>query len=182
MEAKLLCALRADLRQAFSLPFFLSVFGVSLCFALDNLQDLKFIFSGHMCIQYYYFHAFCFGGVFCTYLLQILAAVPFAASYSEDVNHHILIYKVTRTGLRPHLMSKILASVLSGGLCISLGGLLFFLILGICLPVTSELNLFEMQDMPYAAYLSVRGGVPYLVIALFLLLLAGSNHFLNFSV
>lgn len=182
METKRVHALRADLRQAFRQPFLLAVLGVSLCFVLDNVQDLGFVIHGDpellknsgICVQYFYFQAVFLGGVFCSYLLPILTAVPYAASYSLELQNRVLIYQITRGHKRSYFTNKVLATALSGGLAASLGSLLFMLALAVKIPIITPISLFEMQDFPYVGALSVHGGLPYLMIVVYLLFLSGA--------
>ena len=181
MVTELHRTLRADTRQAMGLPFWLAVFGSGLCIVLDTVQDMRFALLGPReivaqtgyCIQYFYFHSLVFGGVFCGYLLSILAAIPYAASYSRELQWRVMLYALPRSGRKNYYRSKLLVTVLSGGLAVSLGLLCIFLLLGLRLPITNEMNLFELQDMPYAGYLTIHGGLPYLAIVAYLLFLQG---------
>lgn len=182
MDTKRVHAFRADFRQAFRQPFVLAVLGVILCFILDNPHDFGFVVHGdpellkhsEICVQYFYFHAVSFGGVFCSYLLPIVTAVPYAASYSQEFRHHLLIYQIVRCHKRVYFRNKILVTALSGGLTASLGGLLFMAMLAVKIPLTTPMNLFEMQDFPYAEALASHGGLPYMVIVVYLLFLSGA--------
>ena len=172
----------ADIHQGFRLKCIIAIFGVVVCLVLDNLESLKMTINNPliyqegsvMCVQYFYFNAVSFGGVFSSYLLPIMAAIPFAASYSIEQENRMVIYKIARSGKKQYFTSKILVSVLTGGTTIVVGSLLFILILATYLPIVTPGKVFEMTGFPYHNALANGNGLPYMAIALYLALLSGA--------
>ena len=147
MEGKtiLLRTVRADLKVGFGLSFLFSVFGIVLCFCFDNWQDLQNFFINPLinkdktsvCVMYYFFNSFSFGGVFTEYFSAIMSAIPFATNYCQENAGGMEIYKYTRCGKVIYARSKFLVTSILGGLTASLGGLIFILLLASYIPINT---------------------------------------------
>ena len=172
----------ADIHQAFRLQCIIAIFGVVVCLVLDNLESLKMTINNPMiyqegsvmCVQYFYFNAVSFGGVFSSYLMPIMAALPFAASYSIEEQNRLVIYKIARSDKKQYFTSKILVAALTGGITIVAGSLLFTLILATYLPIVTPGKVFEMTGFPYHNALAMGNGLPYMTIVFYLAFLSGT--------
>lgn len=161
-----------DLLQGFRLHFLLSVVGVFLCLVLDNGEFLRnsihnpyadpYAEGSTLCVLYFYFNAVSMGGVFSAYVIPILAAVPYAASYALEAENRMVIYKAVRAGNRSYFRSKILVSALTGGACTALGSLLFMGALSTYLPITTPAMLQSAQAFLYQQF----PGFPWVLIYL----------------
>lgn len=172
----------ADLKCGIRIPLLLAILGVALGFCFDNGQSLIQSINNHLIYQknsitsvhYYVFNAYSFGGVFSEYFITILAAVPFAGSYSEELQGRLSAYKVARCGKRTYALSKFIVGAFMGGVSLFLGGLVLILTLSTYLPLVTELDLVEHQWMPFYGALTVGAGVPYFLIILYIMFLAGA--------
>lgn len=171
----------ADLRCGIRIPLLLAILGVALGFCFDNGQSLiqstnrlgypeNAVYSVH----YFVFNAYSFGGVFSEYFIAILAAVPFAGNYSEEFQGRLSVYKMARCGKRTYTLSKFVAGAFWGGFSLFLGGLLLILTLSTYLPLVTEADLLEYQWIPFYDALTVGAGVPYFLIILYIMFLAGA--------
>lgn len=173
--------IQADFKLGMRMPFLFSVLGVFIGFCFDNWESLRhFIYSSKqysensvICVMYYFFNSFSFGGVFSNYFATIMAAIPFAANYSMETEGGMCIYKITRCGSRAYVRSKFLVASLLGGLTLFLGGLIFSALLGIYLPIVTPSKLFESQWVPYFQALNTGNGGLYMVIVLYISFLGG---------
>lgn len=50
------------------------------------------------CVLHYITGGYVFGGVFCSYLMPIFAAIPYASSYCMEENDQFVAYKIVRSG------------------------------------------------------------------------------------
>lgn len=174
--------LYADMKAAFRASFWVAVLGIALCFCMDNWSDLMALFtatniygkSSVFYVHYYVFNAYSFGGVFVGYFACMLAAVPYATSYSCDEYGGITIYIVQRTALKNYAKSKILATAFSGGMAFLLGTVLFIFPLLFFLPVVTPQKLLESQDFPYYFALQSGSGICYIIIILGMTFLSGA--------
>ena len=167
---------RADLRCAVNLRFLIAVLGIVLCFCLDNWETLKvspFSRSGSLCVFYFFFNSYSFGGVFMSYFSCLLAALPFSARYSYEHQGGINVYALARCGSRKYARAKMLAAGLSGGAVLLLGGFIFVIALASYLPVITPSKLMDYQGMPYYNALASGGGWGYFAAALYLAFLSG---------
>lgn len=172
----------ADLKMGLKRPFLLAVFGVVLGFCFDNWQDLRNsinnpLISGEnppICVMYYFFNSFSFGGVFSEYFAAIMAAIPFAANYCHETEGGVSIYKISRCGRCAYVRSKFLVASMLGGLTLSLGGLIFILVLATYLPLVTPEQIFETSWLPFSRALSIGNGAPYFVIVLCISFLGGA--------
>lgn len=175
-------AVRADIQQAFGLPFIFSVIGIVFCFCCDNWTSLENSFGNPLiysensivCVQYFFFNAFSFGGVFIGYFSCMLSAIPFSASYSVEQHGGITAYKVARCGKHQYALSKMLVSALSGGAAFSLGSAIFITALSTYLPLVTSQKLEESVWIPYYNALVAGNGVLYFVIMLYITFLSGA--------
>lgn len=173
---------KADFKMGLKLPFLLAVFGVVVGFCFDNWQDLCNFFiapliSGEkprICVLYYFFNSFSFGGVFSEFFAAIMAAIPFAASFCQEVDGGMCVYKISRCGKKAYVRSKFLTASVLGGAALALGGLLFILVLAARLPLTTPEQLFETTWLPFSRALTIGNGWPYFVIVLCVSFLGGA--------
>lgn len=173
---------RADFKMGLKLPFLLAVFGVVLGFCFDNWQDLRNFFvapliSGgkpSICVMYYFFNSFSFGGVFSEYFATIMAAIPFGTNYCQETEGGMCIYKISRCGKNAYARSKFLAASILGGTTLSLGGLIFILALAAYLPLVTPEQIFETSWVPFSQALTIGNGWPYFAIVLCVSFLGGA--------
>lgn len=173
---------RADFKMGLKLPLLLAVFGVVLGFCFDNWQDLRNFFitpliSGEnpsICVLYYFFNAFSFGGVFSEYFAAIMAAIPFAATYCQETDGGMSIYKISRCGKNAYARSKFLVASMLGGMTLFLGGLIFILALQIYLPLVTPEQIFETSWVPFSGVLTIENGWPYFAFVLYISFLGGA--------
>lgn len=171
--------LLADLRSAVNMRFPLAVAGVVLCFCLDNWETLKVIpysRSGSLCVFYFFFNSYSFGGIFMSYFSCLLAALPFSARYSQEHQGGMNVYALFRCGKRNYAISKILVAGLSGGAVLFLGALIFILTLTNYLPIVTPSKLIDYQGLPYYNALASGEGWRYFFITLYLAFLSGTLY------
>lgn len=175
----------ADFRLGLGCRFLLAVLGVCLGFCFDNWDSLRndignFLAhrevrdDGVVCVVYYYFNSFSFGGLFSSYFSAIMAAVPFAANYCHEAEGNVSIYKVVRCGKFAYARSKFLVAPVLGGMTLLLGGLTFILALRTHLPIVTPLKLEESDWIPFYQFLTIGNGALYLVIVLYISFLGGA--------
>lgn len=173
---------KTDFKLGLKLPFLLAVCGVVLGFCFDNWQDLRnFAFSPQtsgdtptVCVMYYFFNSFSFGGVFSEYFAAIMAAIPFAANYCDEVNGGMLTYKIARCGKDTYARSKFVVASILGGATFALGSLTFILALAIHLPLVTPDQIFETSWLPFSWALTVGNRALYFAIVLCICFLGGS--------
>ncbi len=162
--------------------FLFAILGVTVCLCFDSLDTLKMTVNNPLiyqenssiCVLYFYFNAVSFGGVFSNYFMTILAAIPFAASYSIEQNSRFFYYKISRCKRTDYYISKIGVAALYGGMATLLGSLLFILALSTYMPLVTPAKLLEMTPLPYYDALVVGNGKLYFAIVLFLAFLSGA--------
>lgn len=160
----------------------LGIIGVALCFYLDALESIKSSINNPLiygeysvsCVLHYITEGYSFGGVFCTYLMPILTALPYAASYSVEESNYFVPYKIARSGKRHYSLAKILTAAVSGGLTALIGTLLFTLILSTYLPLVTPQDILETQVLPFGTLLFQGGGIPFLMVVMYLITLSGA--------
>lgn len=172
----------ADLKLGLKVPFILAILGVTLGYVFDNWMDLQISINNPLinndespiCVLYYVYNSFSFGGVFTAYFSIIMAAIPFAANYCSEQDGGLSIYKISRCGCRAYVRSKFLVTSALGGMTVFLGCLLFMVILGTYLPIITLEKLHESQGIPFYHALTVGNGALYLVIILYISFLGGA--------
>ncbi|MGI5986223.1 MAG: hypothetical protein ACOX7O_10290 [Oscillospiraceae bacterium] len=169
--------LRADFKRAAGIPFLVAVILVVLCIAFDSWNELIFIIREPENIGafYYYFNSLSFGGTYSGYLLPMLAALPFAASYCIEDQSNMINFIVARADKKKYCLSKILVSAISGGLVLALGGLLLVLLLTIRIPLVTddEVMLMTMNRYPFYTLLAKGNGAGYFAAMFYLAFLRG---------
>ena len=174
--------IQADFKLGLRLTFLFSVLGVFMGFCFDNWEGLRsslyiptqYHENSVKCVMYYFFNSFSFGGVFSEYFATIMAAIPFAANYCQEMAGGMSIYKIPRCGTRTYAQSKFLVASMLGGLTLFLGGLLFMVILGTYLPIVTPGKIFESQWIPFYHALTIGNGIPYMAIVLYIGFLGGA--------
>ena len=89
------------------------------------IYDSVFDSGGNGLLLYLYVNSVSFGG----WLLPLFACLPFASSYVLDMKNGFQRTAVLKYGSRSYIKSKILVASLSGGLALSGGLILFWLLL-----------------------------------------------------
>ncbi|MDR2044592.1 MAG: hypothetical protein LBQ15_09560 [Clostridium sp.] len=168
----------ANLRRAFRAKFWLAAVlfaaalgfdsGGSIVWALRNPVDPQSVTSVH----YFYFNAVSFGGAYSHYLAAMLAGLPFAGSYAEELA--MFPYLLSRTRTVRYCLSKMACAALSGGLALTAGAFLFLAVLSLKLPLVTEAKLFESQWIPFYELLSTGSGISYFVVCLYFAFLSGA--------
>lgn len=172
----------ADFKIGLKFPFLFAGCGVVLGFCFDNWQDLRNFFISPLiseekpsvCVMYYFFNSFSFGGVFSEYFAAIMAAIPFAANYCQETDGGLSIYKISRCGKYIYARSKFLVASILGGLTVSLGGLVFILALSSYLPLVTPEQFHEISWLPFSRALTIGNGTPYFAIVLYISFLGGA--------
>ena len=171
-----------ELKQTEWLQFLLAILGVVTCLCFDSLETLKMTINNPLifqdnsviCVQYFYFNAVSFGGVFSNYFMAVFAALPFAASYSIEQQNGVVVYKIARSSKKTYCASKIISASLGGGATVLIGSLIFVLALSTYLPLTTPSKIYEMIGLPYYNALTIGNGIPYFVIVLYMAFLTGA--------
>lgn len=171
-----------EVKRIFRLPFLIGVIGTALCFYLDELEFIKMTINNPMalgegsvsCVLHYITGGYVFGGVFCSYLMPIFAAIPYASSYCMEENDQFVAYKIVRSGKKPYSSAKTLMTSVGGGLATLLGALLFVIALSTYLPLTTPQYILESQVLPFGYLLSQNSGVPFLLVVTYLVTLSGA--------
>lgn len=171
-----------ELKRIFRLPLLIGVIGTALCFYLDELEFIKMTINNPMalgegsvsCVLHYITGGYVFGGVFCSYLMPIFAAIPYASSYCMEENDQFVAYKIVRSGKKPYSSAKTLMTSVGGGLATLLGALLFVIALSTYLPLTTPQYILESQVLPFGYLLSQNSGVPFLLVVTYLVTLSGA--------
>ena len=127
-----------------------------------------------VCVMYYFFNSFSFGGVFSEYFSTIMVAVPFATSYCDDVIGGLRTYKITRCGKDTYTLSKFIVTCVLGGVVFALGGLIFILVLAIRLPLVTSDQIMETTWLPFSQALTIGNGEPYFAVVLCVCFLSGA--------
>lgn len=173
---------RADFKLGLKFSFLLAVCGVVFGFCFDNWQDLRNFFvtplidgeNPSICVLYYFFNAFSFGGVFSEYFSAIMATIPFAANYCQETDGNMNIYKISRCGKYSYARSKFLVASTLGGMVLFLGGLIFILTLAAYIPLVTPEQIFETSWVPFSGSLTIGNGWPYFAIVLYISFLGGA--------
>ena len=101
--------------------------------------------------------------------MYIFAAIPYAGSFLVDIkNHYIHIFRI-RSGNQNYLISKLIATFLSGFTVIVLGCVLYILFLWINLPLYTG----EFNDQTYQILLKNGNVLGYFIVVIFMQALAG---------
>lgn len=172
----------ADMREVLRFPFVIAILGIVVCFCFDNWETLKACINNpiiygensSICVLYFFFNSFSFGGVFTGYFSSLLAAVPFAANYSHEHQGGMTAYKITRSGKRTYAFSKIFVAALSGGTVMLIGSAIFIAALSAFFPLVTTTALLDFQAFPYAGVLSTGNGGLYFAVALYLAFISGA--------
>ena len=174
--------IKADFKLALKGPLLFCTLGVTLGFCFDNWQDLQNFFitplmsgtESGISVLYFFFNSFSFGGVFSGYFSTIMAAVPFSANYCHEVDGGISIYKIARCGRPCYVRSKFLVASVLGGLTLSIGGLIFILVLASYLPLTTPDQVFELSWLPFSGLLTDGKELLYFASVLYISFLGGA--------
>lgn len=172
----------ADLKIGLRFSFLGAIFGVTLGFCFDNFSDLLISINNPLvytegsviCVMYYFFNSFSFGGVFSTYFATIMATIPYSTSYCQEVEGGMSVYKIARCGTKNYARSKFLVASLLGGLTILGGSLIFILALGTYLPTVTPAKIYESYGIPFYSALTAGSGTAYFIIVLYITFLGGA--------
>lgn len=89
-------------------------------------------------------------------LTSVIAAIPYAAVFADDVTNQAQNAYITRSGVRVYALSKVIAIVLSAFICVFLGKMTALLISSIWLPWTHESSV-DVYSMRYMGHLLTQG-------------------------
>jgi len=125
--------LTTDLRRAIlSRSFVLALLGMALCVLFGALNEMLSVFKMERPTVLYGFHEDLFQTALRSDIIllvvPLLAAIPFAAAFVEDVKSGYLKQCLPRTTTTRYLVGKSVSCALSGGLAILGGALLGFLL------------------------------------------------------
>ncbi|BBF45402.1 hypothetical protein lbkm_4169 [Lachnospiraceae bacterium KM106-2] len=82
-------------------------------------------------------------------ILPVLCAIPYATRFVEDIKSHFVIQYLPRAGVKEYILGKIVVSILSGGLVLLLGILIYFgLLCIVVMPMETKL-LYGEQEVSY---------------------------------
>lgn len=130
--------LRAEINRALNIKVIICIIFVCFCIIFDSYNDLiMFIKSGTGCVHYFFWNS-AYGGMCRTYLIPVLAVLPYATSVAEDINDQMIMLTVTRTGKKRYCISKYLVGITTGGIVVAIGTALLYLGLSIIFPVIGE--------------------------------------------
>lgn len=171
-----------ELKRVFHFPFLVGIVGTAVCFYLDELEFIKMTINNPMvftegsvsCVLHYITGSYTFGGVFCSYLMPIFAALSYSVSYCTEENNHMISYLISRSGKKQYSYEKVLTAAVSGGLTALLGMLLFVIALSTYLPLTTPQYIEETQMLPFGSLLSHSNGLPFLLVVMYLIALSGA--------
>ena len=113
-----------ELKRAFTgWPFALTVLGAMVCVLAGAFSDVFDVIGNGVCMLFYHRNVMlrALEGDVMLFAVPILAAVPFAASFADDVRSGFLKSYLTRTSVDGYLAGKGLGTILSGGLAVALG-------------------------------------------------------------
>lgn len=170
------------------LYLFFSILGssilVSFCVGIDSGSSLwsSLMYQpapsndSILCVHYFYFNSISFGGVFSNYLIPMLSTVPYALLFCLEHNNNLWIYKLYRSGSRRYCLKMISAASISGGIVVTMGHMLFLIVLAQSFPLITEAKLNESTWIPYYSLLSNGNGILYFVICLNHAFLSGALY------
>lgn len=142
---KFLRALSTELkRRVFSLSFAVSVMIVTLAFFMGGIGDSVFETEniGHLDVLYFWDIALHIG--YFTPICVLCCTALNCATFLNDYRPNYYRSAVVRSGQRNYLISKFISCVITGGLTLCLGMVLFVLILSARLPLVNEDGFKEM--------------------------------------
>ena len=160
--------LQADLKNALGLRFLLAVCLIPAIILLDAIVDLPYALNdpSSISVWYFYFNSIAFGGVYGRYLLGMLCALPYAASFCIERQTEMAPQVMARGGERNYFVSKMMAAAFSGGLTNLMGQALFVALM------SARLSLFTPYDFPgmddfYYMPIAAKLPLAYFAIALY---------------
>lgn len=113
-----------EIKRAFTgRAFFLAAVGALACVLIGAFSDVFDVIDDGICMLFYHRNVMlrALESDAMLFALPILAAVPFAASFAEDVRSGFLKSYLTRTSVDGYLAGKGLGAMLSGGLAVAFG-------------------------------------------------------------
>lgn len=142
--------LRADFYVLWHSKFILLPLAVPALIIMDSLIDLEQTLRyGAESVFYYYHQSIMFGGLFGPYLIPMLCALPYAASFAEERGSGMWRPALARGGRRGYFVSKVLTSTLSGGYVYAMGIVLLASLLSIKIPLIGSEDLFFLEGFYY---------------------------------
>ena len=148
---KLAARLKADLYFILCNKAYFAFLLVPVLIILDSPSDLYMHLSGDNggSVYYHYFHSMSFGGLFGPYLIPMLCALPYAASFCEERSSGFWRTSIARGSWKRYFLSRFTLSVLSGGLVFALGMIVFWSVLSFGLPLFSRDDLEFLNGFFY---------------------------------
>lgn len=153
-----------DVERALSLRFAISVSAIVLLMLLDNLWDFRdsLTHKGYT-VYHFFFNAVVFSGLFSTYGIGVVCTMPYGQSVTQEFATEMHYQFAARSSRKAYLLSKYAVSVISSGLCVSLGYWTFILLLSLFYPFAGD-ELYEsgMIQFPYVDMLLNGNYIQYI--------------------
>lgn len=116
---ELMPMMRADLSCGLGLRFWLAVALVPFLIVADNFVDMMGMYSPS--VFYMHYGSFASGGLYGTYLVYMLCALPYAGAFWAEYSGNMAGSVMARCGKRTYFLSKMFAACLLGGMVALLG-------------------------------------------------------------
>ncbi|SER02633.1 hypothetical protein SAMN04487884_101170 [Butyrivibrio fibrisolvens] len=130
--------LRAEINRALNIKVVICILFVGCCIIFDSYNDFIMLAKSGTGYVHYFFWNSALGGMCRTYLIPIIAVIPYATSLAEDINDQMIMLAVTRSGNKKYCISKYLVGFITGGIVVAIGTAMLFLGLSLIFPVASE--------------------------------------------
>lgn len=111
-----------EFRRAFGWPFVVAMLAMTAVFMSSSFEELLCT-AANPGLSYYYLFAMAEMLSPHVYVAPFLCALPYAASFADELNHHFLPLMLQRQGIRRYLNRRMLAAFVSG-FGVYFGGLL----------------------------------------------------------
>lgn len=165
-----------NIKKFFSWKFFLCACSLTLIILLDQLSDFLHLYrSGESTVWYFYYFSICYSGIYSSYLLPILAALPFSTSVFEERESKVLPMLISHTGIGKYSISKYILNAFCGAITLGLGMLIFTGIFSLRFPLYDSVHLDYAMELEYGWALS-GSSTAYFMIGAFLLFLRGAIY------
>lgn len=153
-----------ELTRALGVSFFVSILGVVFSILFDSWNDFLSAMNGNVNNAYtvsYFFMNSAYGGVCRSYFLPIFAAIPYAASFSDEQNSGAFSSIIFRKGKMRYAVCKFLVNALVGGIVVSSAIIILMILLSSVLPMGTELIADNSTDKSYMFHLWYAFNQPF---------------------
>lgn len=124
--------LKSSIRQALNnRGFYMGIVGVIAIIILSSLQDILAAFRAEELMEYGFFETMILNALVSEGMilaLPILAALPFTASFVDDIKSGYIKFNLHRTSRQKYIVGKCIACAVSGGLTLVFGILAAYVI------------------------------------------------------